>query len=285
MAMMAEPAPLGEVAPTTVIRPTTGWLGINLHELWEYRELAFFFVWRDLKVRYRQTALGAAWALLQPLMLMLIFTLIFSVIAKIPSDELPYPVFVYAGLLPWQLFAYALNEASTSVVSNERLITKVYFPRLLIPLAAVLAGVVDFLISFSLLIALMFIFGVPPSPWIWTVPGFALLAIAAALGVGSWLSALNVQFRDVRYVLPFLTQIWLLATPIVYPSSALPDPWRTIASLNPMAGVVEGFRWALLGAAPPRLESFAISSIAVVFVLVGGLLYFRRMERTFADVI
>ena len=284
MAMMAH-RPDAQDPPTTVIRPTKGWLHIDVREILAYRELAYFFVWRDLKVRYRQTALGALWALLQPLLLMLIFTLIFSVVAKIPSDGLPYPVFVYAGLLPWQLFAYALNEASGSVVANERLITKVYFPRLLIPLSAVLAGVVDFFISFSLLIGLMVIFQVPPSPWFWTVPLFGIIALGAALGVGAWLAALNVQYRDVRYTLPFLTQIWLLATPIVYPSSALPEPWRTVASLNPMAGVVEGFRWALLGTAPPRADFLALSTAATLVVLVTGLLYFRKMERTFADII
>ena len=285
MAMMAEPDRSAHLPPVTVVRPTRGWLRIDLREILAFRELAFFFVWRDLKVRYRQTALGALWAVLQPLLLMTMFTLIFSVIARIPSDGLPYPIFVYAGLLPWQLFAYALNEASNSVVANERLITKVYFPRLLIPFSAVIAGVVDFLISFSLLLVLMLVFRVAPSPWIWMFPLFALLALCAALGVGTWLAALNVQFRDVRYTLPFLTQLWLLATPIVYPSSAVPEPWRTLVALNPMAGVVEGFRWALIGTAPPRLELLAISSAVVVVVMVGGLLYFRRMERSFADVI
>lgn len=282
---MTEPGASEHPLPITVVRSTSGWLGIDVHELLEFRELAFFFVWRDLKVRYTQTALGALWALLQPFLLMLIFTLIFSVIAKIPSEGLPYPVFVYAGLLPWQLFAYALNEASNSVVANERLVTKVYFPRLLIPFSAVIAGVVDFLISFSLLLVLMLIFGVAPSPWIWTFPLFALLALAAALGVGTWLAALNVQFRDVRYTLPFLTQLWLLATPVVYPSSAIPEPWRTLVALNPMAGAIEGFRWALIGTAPPRADLLAISATVVAVVLVTGLLYFRRMERTFADVI
>lgn len=285
MAMMAEPGTSDKAPSVTVIRPTRGWLRIDLAELFTFRELALFFVWRDLKVRYRQTALGALWALLQPLLLMLMFTLIFSVIAKIPSEGLPYPVFVYAGLLPWQLFAYALTEASGSVVANERLITKVYFPRLLIPLSSVLAGIIDFAISLGLLLVLMVVFRVPPTPWLIVVPAFAILALAAALGVGTWLAALNVQFRDVRYTLPFLTQLWLLATPIVYSSTAIPEPWRTVAALNPMAGVVEGFRWALIGTTPPRPELLALSAVAAVVVLVSGLLYFRRMERTFADVI
>lgn len=283
--MLARGTALPQNPPATVVRPRRGWATLDLRELLAYRELAAFFVWRDLKVRYKQTALGALWALLQPLLLMGVFTLIFSVIARIPSEGLPYPVFVYAGLLPWQMFAYALNEASGSVVANERLITKVYFPRLLIPLSAVLVGVVDFVIAFALLLVLMLAFGVAPTATVVLVPLFVVLALVAALGVGTWLAALNVQYRDVRYTLPFLTQLWLLATPIVYPASAVPEPYRALLALNPMAGVVEGFRWAMLGTPAPRVEVLVLSAAAALVVLVTGVAYFRRMERTFADVI
>lgn len=283
--MMASGSAGQQPTSLIIIRPTKGWVRPNLRELFAYRELALFFLWRDLKVRYRQTALGVLWVLLQPLLMMLIFTLIFGVIARIPSEGLPYPLFVYAGLLPWQLFAYSLTNSSSSVVDNERLITKVYFPRLLIPVASVLAGIADFIVAFFLLIGMVLLYGVTPTMAVVSMPLFVLLALVAALGVGVWLAALNVQFRDVRYTLPFLTQLWLLATPIVYPSTAMPEPWRTALALNPMAGAVEGFRWSVLGTPPPRADFLAISTSAAIMVLVTGLLYFRRMERTFADVI
>ncbi len=268
-----------------LIRATRGWLGVDLRELWTYRELVFFLGWRDISVRYKQTVLGILWAVIQPLMLMVVFSMIFGGLARMPSDGVPYPVFVYAGLLPWQLFAYALTEASTSVVKNERLITKIYFPRLVIPLAAIGVGLVDFVISFVILLVLMVLFRTPPTIGLLALPCFVALALASAMGVGLWLAALNVQFRDVRYTLPFLTQLWLLATPVIYPSTLVPEPWRTLIGINPMVGVVEGFRWAVIGTAPPSLSQLAASTAAAAVVLITGVLYFRRMERTFADVI
>jgi lipopolysaccharide transport system permease protein len=271
--------------PHVAIRPARGWTGLELRELWQYRELLFFLIWRDIKVRYKQTALGATWAILQPVFSMVVFSLFFGRLAKVPSDGIPYPVFAYCALLPWQLFAYALAESSNSVVANERLITKVYFPRLVIPIAGVLAGLVDFAIAFSVLVVLMLHYGIAPTWTIATLPLFVLLAILTALAVGLWLSALNVQYRDVRYTVGFLTQIWLFLSPVAYPSSLVPARWRPLYGLNPMAGVVEGFRWALLGKTPAPGAMLAVSVTVVVFLLIGGLFYFRRMESSFADVI
>jgi homopolymeric O-antigen transport system permease protein len=267
------------------IEPASGWAAVQLRELWEYRELLYFLVWRDIKVRYKQTVLGAAWAILQPLLTMVVFSIFFGRLAKIPSDGLPYPIFAYTALLPWQLFAHALTESSNSLVSNQNLITKVYFPRLVVPIAAVLAGLADFAIAFVVLLGLMFYYGIAPTAAALTLPLFVLLAIATALAVGLWLSALNVQYRDVRYTIPFLTQFWLFATPVAYPSSLVPAPWRALYGLNPMAGVVEGFRWALIGktAAPGPL--LAVSVVTVAALLIGGLMYFQRMESTFADIV
>ena len=259
--------------------------GLHFGELWAYRELLYFLVWRDIKVRYKQTALGAAWAILQPVLTMVVFTLFFGNLAKVPSDGIPYPLFSFTGLVPWTLFAYSLTESSGSLVSNQNLITKVYFPRLIIPLASVLSGLVDFAISFGVLLLLMLYYGVVPTVYIWTVPLFVLLAIAAALSVGIWLSALNVEFRDVRYTIPFLTQLWMFVTPLAYASSLVPPRWRIVYGLNPMAGVVEGFRWALLGRTAAPSVLLAISVAVVIVLLVGGIFYFRRMERTFADVV
>jgi lipopolysaccharide transport system permease protein len=259
--------------------------GLQFGELWAYRELLYFLVWRDIKVRYKQTALGAAWAILQPVLTMVVFTLFFGNLAKVPSDGIPYPLFSFTGLVPWTLFAYSLTESSGSLVSNQNLITKVYFPRLIIPLASVLSGLVDFAISFGVLLLLMLYYGVVPTVYIWTVPLFVLLAIAAALSVGIWLSALNVEFRDVRYTIPFLTQLWMFVTPLAYASSLVPPRWRIVYGLNPMAGVVEGFRWALLGRTAAPSVLLAISVAVVIVLLVGGTYYFRRMERTFADVV
>jgi lipopolysaccharide transport system permease protein len=270
---------------TTSIRAGAGFQPLQLRELWRYRELLLFLTWRDVKVRYKQTALGAAWAIIQPVFMMLVFTLAFGRLAKVPSDGVPYPVFAYAALLPWQLFAHSLSEASNSLVSNERLITKVYFPRLVVPIAAVLGGLVDFLVSFVVLLGLMLYYRITPGLAIVTLPLFLALAIATALGVGLWLSALNVQYRDVRYTITFLTQFWLFATPVAYPSSLVPERFRVLYGLNPMAGVVEGFRWALLGKAAPSMPLLLASSVVVVLVLTGGLFYFRRMERIFADVV
>ncbi|MBD0370033.1 MAG: ABC transporter permease [Pyrinomonadaceae bacterium] len=276
---------LPKVIPSLTIRPVSGWSPLGLKELWEYRELLYFLTWRDIKVRYKQTALGVAWAVIQPLFMMLVFSLFFGRLAKVPSDNIPYPVFVFCALLPWQLFAHALTESSNSLVSNERLITKVYFPRLVIPLSAVLAGLVDFAIAFLVLIAMMFFYGITPHLAVLTLPLFILLAVLTALGVGLWLSALNVQYRDVRYTLTFLTQFWLFATPVAYPSSLIPEKWRALYGLNPMAGVVEGFRWALLGRTEPPAPMLIVSSAVTLLVLVGGLYYFKRMEESFADIV
>jgi lipopolysaccharide transport system permease protein len=269
----------------TVIRPSKGWRALNFREIWEYRELLYFLVWRDVKVRYKQTALGAAWAILQPLLATVIFTVFFGRLANIPSDGVPYPLFAFTAMLPWQIFAHALGESGNSLVANQHLITKVYFPRVLIPTAAVLAGLVDFAIAFLVLLAMLLYFQVMPGIAILMLPLFVALAIATALAVGLWLSALNVKYRDVRYTLPFLTQIWFFLTPVVYPSSQLPEPWRTLYGINPMAGVVEGFRWAMLGVQPGSTSLMIVSVLTVVALLIGGMLYFRRVERTFADVV
>lgn len=273
-----------EPLPPLMIGPSRDRVSIGFRELWEYRELLYFLTWRDLKVRYKQTALGAAWAVIQPLLMMLAFSVFFGRLVKVPSEGVPYPVFVYCALLPWQLFAHALSQSSNSLVSNERLITKVYFPRLVIPLSAVLAGLVDFAISFAVLIGMMGCYRITPNLAVLTLPLFILLAVMTAFGVGLWLSTLNVQYRDVRHVLPFLSQFWLLATPVAYPSSLVPEAWRAVYGLNPMVGVVEGFRWALLGNSEGPGVSLAVSVGVVVLVLIGGLYYFRRMEDTFADV-
>jgi lipopolysaccharide transport system permease protein len=271
--------------PTHLISPPRGWVAVRYRELWEYRELLYFFIWRDLKIRYKQTALGVSWAIIQPLFTMIVFSVIFGRLAKLPSDGLPYPVFAYCALLPWQLFAFAMTEASNSVVANRALLTKVYFPRLLMPLAAVAVGLADFAVSFTILLAMIVYYGITPGITIWTIPLWTLLAVVTALGVGLWLSALNVRYRDIRYTLPFLTQIWMFATPIAYASSIIPAAWRPYYALNPMVGVVEGFRWALVGGAAAHAQTLAISVAAVIALLVSGLFYFRRTESTFADVI
>lgn len=275
---------VGEI-PIFLIRPVSSWSSIGLKELWEYRELLYFLVWRDVKVRYKQTALGAAWAIIQPLMMMVVFSLFFGYLAKVPSDGIPYPIFTFCALLPWQLFAHALTESSNSLVANERLITKVYFPRLVVPIAAVLGGMVDFAVAFAILVVMMLYYGIVPAWAIVTLPAFILLAIMTALGVGLWLSALNVQYRDVRYTIGFLIQFWLFATPVAYSSSIVPERWRPLYGLNPMAGVVEGFRWALLGKPERPGALLAVSVAVVILILVGGLYYFRRMEQEFADVV
>jgi lipopolysaccharide transport system permease protein len=268
-----------------VTEPSRGWIGLKLGELWAYRELVYFLTWREVKVRYKQTAMGAAWALIQPLFTMLIFSLFFGRLAKVPSDGIPYPVFTLAGLVPWTFFANGLTQSSNSLVGSANLITKVYFPRLSIPLSAVLSGLIDFAVAFVLLIGMMVYLGrVPTANVVW-LPVFILLALATSLGVGLWLSALNVEYRDVRYVVPFLTQIWMYATPIAYPSSLLHEPWRTLYGLNPMVGVVEGFRWTLLGVGSAPGGMFAVSALAALALLVSGAYYFRRMERTFADIV
>ena len=285
MAVVAETRAPAEVTPVIRIEPSRGWVSLKLRELWEYRELLYFLTWRDIKVRYKQTVLGAAWAILQPFMTMVVFSLFFGRLARIPSDGLPYPIFSLAGLVPWQFFAYGLNQSSNSLVGSANLIKKVYFPRLTIPLSSVLAGAVDFALAFALLVAMMLFYGVRPGWQALWLPAFFLLAFVTALGVGLWLSALNVEYRDVRYLVPFLVQFWMYATPIAYPSSLLPEPWRTLYGLNPMAGVVEGFRWALLGARTRPGPLIAASALASLIVLITGAFYFRRMEKTFADVV
>ena len=271
--------------PVTVIRPRPGWVPLDCRELWAYRELLYFLVWRDIKVRYKQTVLGAAWAIIQPFSTMVVFSLFFGKLAKIPSDGLPYPIFAYAALVPWMFFAYGLSQSANSLVGNANLITKVYFPRLVVPISAVLGGGVDFVLAFAVLLGMMLFYGIVPTANVVWLPALLVLAFVTALGIGLWFAALNVKFRDVRYVLPFVVQFWLFATPIAYPSSLLPDPWRTLYGINPMAGVVEGFRWALLGTETAPGPILAVSSLVAVGLLVGGAFYFRRMEKTFADVV
>ncbi|MBI2848742.1 MAG: ABC transporter permease [Chloroflexi bacterium] len=274
-------------AKTTVriIKPVPGWVPLQLPDLWEYRELLFFLVWRDIKVHYKQMALGAVWAILQPLLMMVIFTVIFGRLASLPSENVPYPVYSFAALLPWQLFAGALARSSSSLVGNINLLTKVYFPRLVIPISAVLSGMMDFILSFFVLIGLMLWFGVTPTAAVLSVPFFVLLVLFTALAFGLWLSALNVQFRDVQFVIPFLIQAWLFASPVAYSIELVPSgPWRILYGLNPMTGVIQGFRWALVGGAPP--DELLILSISVVSLLfLGGVFFFRRMEKNFADVV
>jgi lipopolysaccharide transport system permease protein len=275
--------------PVQIIAPARGWVPIRLPELWEYRELLYFLIWREVKIRYKQAALGVAWAVLQPILAMVIFSVVFGRFAGMPSDGLPYPVFAYCALLPWQLFSFSLTESSQSVVANQRLITKVYFPRLMLPIAAVGVGLLDFAISFVVLLCLVAFYGAQSGlalgAGLWTVPFWALLAVLTALGVGFWLSALNVKYRDIRYTVPFLAQLWFFATPVVYPTSIIPAEWRFLFALNPMVGVVDGFRWALLGTTSAPEATVLISIGAVCAIFVAGLFYFRRVERTFADVI
>lgn len=267
------------------IEPSKGWVSLKLRELLEYRELLYFLIWRDVKVRYKQTVLGVAWAIIQPFFTMVVFSIFFGRLAKIPSDGIPYPIFSFAALVPWTFFANGLNQASNSLVGSANLIKKVYFPRLAIPIATVLSGVVDFILSFIMLIGLMFYFGFTPTINVFWLPFFLLLALVTSLGVSLWFSALNVEFRDVRYIIPFLTQFWLFSTPIAYPSSLLSEQWRIIYGLNPMVGVVDGFRWALLGTNTSPGLAIVVSTLVASLLLVSGVVYFRRMEKTFADVV
>lgn len=271
--------------PVLIIEPSKGWVSLKLKELWEYRELLYFLTWREIKVRYKQTALGALWAIIQPLFTMLIFSLFFGRLAKIPSDGIPYPLFSLTALIPWTFFANGLTLSSNSLVTNSNLISKVYFPRLTVPLSAVASGIIDFAISFLLLLGMMAFYHVMPPGRVVLLPLFFLMALIISLGVGLWLSALNVEYRDVRYTVPFLTQFWMFATPIAYPSSLLHGAWRAVYALNPMVGVVEGFRWALLGAKTAPGSEIIVSSIAAILILIGGAFYFRRMEKTFADIV
>ncbi len=271
--------------PVTDITPPRGWLELNLRELWQYRELVYFFVWRDIKIRYKQTAIGAAWAVIQPLATVLVFSLFFGRLAKIPSDGLPYPVFYFGALLPWMYFAGALQSATNSVVDQQHLITKVYFPRLVLPLTGVVSGLLDFAIGFVVFLGTMLLYRVHPGKAILMFPAFLLLAVATALGAGLWLSALNAIYRDVRYVVPFLVQFWMFASPVAYPSSLVPERWRWVYGLNPMAGVIEGFRWAMTGNGQPPSLLLAASAGAVIVVFIGGMVFFQKMEGTIADVV
>lgn len=271
--------------PVLTIRPRRGWVSLGLGELWQYRELLFFLTWRDIKVRYKQTVLGVLWAILQPLLTMVVFSLFFGGLAKIPSDGLPYPIFSFAALVPWTFFANALGQSSNSLVGSASLLRKIYFPRLVIPLSSVIAGAVDFILAFGVLLVMMAFFGIAPTANVIFLPLLLVLSTTTALGVGLWLSAMNVQFRDVRYTVPFLTQLWLFATPIAYPSSLLDEKWQLVYSLNPMVGVVEGFRWALLGTETAPGPMILVSALASLVLLVSGAFYFRRLERSFADLV
>jgi lipopolysaccharide transport system permease protein len=270
---------------TIYIKPSSGLTALNLRDLWIYRELVFFMIWRDIKVRYKQTVLGAAWAIIQPVMTMLVFNFVFGSVAKVPTDGIPYPIFSYTALLPWGLFSSALNNASRSLTSNTNMVTKIYFPRLVLPLASVLGNLVDFAIAFIILVVMMIYYRITPTSAIWTLPLFVVLSVITALGVSLWLSAINVQYRDVNYVLPFLTQFWMFITPVAYSSKVISPKWQIAYALNPMAGVVNAFRWALLGTPTgPSLELVVSVSVSILF-LITGLFYFRYMERTFADTI
>jgi lipopolysaccharide transport system permease protein len=273
-------------ATTVYIKPSSGLAALNLRDLWAYRELVWFMVWRDVKVRYKQTALGMTWAVIQPVLTMVVFNFIFGRVAKVPTDGIPYPIFAYTALLPWGLFVTALNQGSRSLVAHNNMITKIYFPRLILPLSAVLAGLVDFAIAFVVLIGLMFFYRTAPVPaTLWALPLFLLLGILTALGVALWLSALNVRYRDVNQALPFISQIWFFITPVAYSATVISEKWRLLYSLNPMAGVVNGFRWGLLGAGAAPDTAIWVSASISLLVLVSGLFYFRSMERTFADTI
>ena len=269
----------------TVVRAGSNSLALHLVDLWKRRELLFFLVWRDLKVRYKQTILGAAWAVLQPLATMFVFSIFFGRLAKMPSDGIPYPIFVYCALVPWQMFAFAITESANSLVQNQYLLTKIYFPRLIIPLAPVFTALVDFIFAFAMLIGMMFYYGLALRPAILLLPLFLALAMVTSFAVGIWLAALTAEYRDVRYTLPFLVQFWFFVTPIAYPSSLVPAKWRVLYGLNPMAGIIDGFRWMLLGAPMPPWTSLAAAFAAVVLLLGSGILYFRRLESTLADVI
>jgi lipopolysaccharide transport system permease protein len=268
-----------------LIKPSKGWVSLKLKELWEYRELLYFLTWRNIKVRYKQTSLGAAWAIIQPFMTMVVFSLFFGKLAGVPSDGIPYPIFSFTALVPWTFFAGGLAQSSNSLVGNSNLLKKVYFPRLAIPISTVLSEAVDFALAFVLLMGMMVYYGVAPTINVLYLPLFVMLALVTSLGVGLWLSALNVQFRDVRYIVPFITQFWMFATPIAYPSSLLPETWRIVYGINPMVGVVEGFRWALLGTGNAPGPMVGVSALAALLLLAGGAFYFRRMEKTFADVV
>lgn len=281
---MTSPTTAPDDLPVTIITPPKKWVPIDFKELWAYRELLYIFTWRDVKLRYKQTALGAAWAIIQPLFAMVIFTVIFGGFAKIPSEGVPYPLFSLAALLPWTLFAEGLSRSTLSMVQNQNILTKVYFPRLIMPLSGILSPLVDFCVSFSILVVMMAYYGFMPTVNVIFLPLFILFAVLTSLSVGIWLSALNVMYRDFQYTVPFLVQIWLYASPVVYPSSLLPEKWQVLYGLNPMAGVIEGFRWALLGTNPPG-AMMGVSLAVVLALLIAGIFYFRRVEQYYADIV
>ena len=283
--MDAQSLEKGVKKPVIRIQPPSRWVSLDFKELWEYRELLFILVWRDIKLRYKQTVLGVAWVVLQPFLTMVVFSLLFGVLAGLPSQDLPYTIFTYTALLPWQLFANALTQSGNSLVMSQSLITKIYFPRVVIPLSPIVAGLLDFAIAFVMLIGMMIFYKIVPTIAVLTLPLFILLAIVTAFAVGLWLSALNVEYRDVRYAIPFLVQFWFFITPVSYSIELIPEKWRTLYALNPMVGVVEGFRWALLGQELTIGPIIIVSAISVVVILVSGLFYFRRMEDRFADVV
>jgi lipopolysaccharide transport system permease protein len=281
MAVTAKPSEY----PVVRIEAHRAWLALDLGELWAYRELLYFFVWRDIKVRYKQTVIGAAWAILQPVLTMLVFSLFFGKLARIPSQGLPYPIFYYCALLPWMYFSTAIQGATNIVVDQQRVITKIYFPRVVLPIASVLSGLLDFAISFGVFLVIMIYYRILPTAAVIWLPAFLILAVLTALGVGLWLSALNALYRDIRYVVPFLVQFWMFASPVAYPSSLVPAKWRWLYGLNPMAGVIEGFRWALTGHGQPPGILLAASSAAVVLLVFSGLVYYHAVEGTMADVV
>lgn len=278
-------AALPEEVAVTRVEPSRGWRVLKLGNLWKYREMLYFLSWRDVKVRYKQTLLGAGWAILQPFLTMLIFLVLFRRVANFPSGGVPYPIFAYAGLVVWIFFSYGLTQASNSLVLNAELVRKVYFPRLAVPLAAILPGVLDFAVASTILIGMMVFYGIAPTINVLWLPAFLLLALLTTTGLGVWLSALSVQYRDVRFAVPFMVQVWLFATPVAYPATVFGEPWRSLLGLNPMSGVVEGFRWSLLGTDSAVGSLIGISTLTAVVILVSGSLYFARVERTFADVI
>ncbi len=271
--------------PETIIKPSRGWVSLQLSELWAYRELLYFFVWRDIKVRYKQTVLGASWAIIQPFLTMVVFSLFFGRLAGLSSDGLPYPIWSYAAMVPWQFFTNGISQSSSSLVSSANMIKKIFFPRLVMPVSAVLAGLVDFVLALSVLLIMMLFYGFSFSWRVVWLPLFLFIAMMASLGVGFWLSAMNVQFRDVRYTVPFITQFWMFASPVAYSSSIVPEMWRPFYAINPMVSVVDGFRWALLGTDTPPGLLTVISFVAALLLLLSGAFYFRRMEKTFADVV
>jgi lipopolysaccharide transport system permease protein len=271
--------------PVLRIEHSTGWVSINFRELWNYRELFYFLTWRDIKLRYKQTELGIAWAIIQPLLTMLIFSLFFGKLARIPSDGIYYPVFAFTALVPWVFFANGLSQSSNSLVGNSNLITKVYFPRIMIPISAVFSGAFDFALAFVLLLGMMTYYRIPVTTSILYLPLFLLLAFVSAMGAGLWFSALNVKYRDVRFIVPFLIQIWMFATPIAYPSTLIPGRWRMLYGLNPMVGVIEGFRWMLLGTRTQPSPMIAVSTATAVAILAAGICYFKKTEKSFADIV